>query len=73
MKWKLLTSTLGLLTHSLICPHNGLVSHLKLVNGFLTCFIAFYFEGVVPELVGEVAHDPEGAHRVHQALDPHTS
>ena len=37
--------TLGLLTHSLIdsliCPHNALVSLLKLVPWFQACFIAF--------------------------------
>ena len=27
------------LTHSLICPHNALVSHLKLVPGCRDCFI----------------------------------
>ena len=39
MKWKLihLTSVYSL-TDSLICPHNALVSHLKLVPGFLACF-----------------------------------
>ena len=34
-------STLGLLTHSLIFSHNTLVSHSKLVPGFL-CFCAKY-------------------------------
>ena len=28
------TSTLGLLTHLLICPHNALLSHLKHVSDF---------------------------------------
>ena len=40
------TSTLGLLTYSLIliCLHNALVSHLKIVPGFWACFIkSMYF------------------------------
>ena len=32
------TSNLGLLTDLLICPHNALVSHLKLVPGFRAYF-----------------------------------
>ena len=36
------TSNFGLLSHSLtrsrICPHNALVSHLKLFPGFRACF-----------------------------------
>ena len=37
------TSTLGLLTSWLICPHNVLESHLKLDPGFQACFIIISF------------------------------
>ena len=43
------TPFLGLLTYSLshfrICPHNALVSYLKLVYGFRACF--FYIFGFI--------------------------
>ena len=35
---KAYTSNLGLFTHSLIYPHNALLSHLKLVSGFRANF-----------------------------------
>ena len=39
MKWKIVHLPLVYsLTDSLICPHNALVSHLKLVPGFRACF-----------------------------------
>ena len=35
----LLTASVYSLTHSLICQHNDLLCHLKLVPGFRACFL----------------------------------
>ena len=47
------TSTLGLLTYSLNCPHLKLVSYLKLVPGFRACLVSELGGKWVSELVIE--------------------
>ena len=43
------------LSHSLICPHNALVSHLNLVPGFRACFLRLSL-GPPPPLVVRPLH-----------------